>query len=196
MQIKFPEIKAEFPIVKVCELLGLELKPEPNGKYRGDCPFCERARTFVVTPEKNMCGCFSCKDNGVPDYCGDQLYLIAKMKGMKGPKEAAQWLLGDVGGTVRERVTATEPGEDRGMAPLDYLQPEHPEVELVGFEPEDAKRIGVGFAPEGMLKGNVVVPIRLDTGFLVGYIAVQDVTVGKFRFPTEKVVPIRRPKAG
>jgi DNA primase len=184
LDIKFPEVKAQFPILKVCELLGLQLKSEQGGRYyRGDCPFCERDRTFRVTPEKNMYGCFKCKESGIKDYWGDQLNLIERLKGMKDSKEAALWLLGDVGGTVQR-----EPVGGGGMEPLAYLQHDHPDVELVGFDPEDAKRIGIGYAPRGSLQGGVVVPIRLESGYLVGYIGVQDVTIGKFTFPTEKVV--------
>jgi DNA primase len=191
MEIKFPEVKSQFPILKVCGLLGLMLKREPKGTYRGSCPFCESERTFRVTPEKNLCGCFACKDNGVKDYSGDQLYLIAKVKGMKGAREAALWLLGDVGGTVQKSGRSDSSAEGvstGGMEPLTYLQHDHPDVELVGFDPEDAQRIGIGFAPRGSLQGNVVVPIRLESGFLVGYIGVQDMTLGKFTFPDEKVV--------
>jgi DNA primase len=190
-KIKFEEVKAQFPILKVCELLGLQLESEQGGRYfRGQCPFCEQGRTFRVTPDKNMCGCFKCKDAGVTDYAGDQLYLVKKIKGFKSAIEAAQWLLGDVGGKVEERV------KSETFTPLDYLNAEHADVELLGFDIEHAKRIGIGFAPEGTMRGHVLIPIRLDCGTLVGYVGIRDDVIlpKKWHFPATNLVKF--PKTG
>lgn len=203
MEIDFKAVKTEFPILKVCDLLGITLKRESNPDYyRGDCPFCQTHRTFrvTVTRDKQMWGCFRCRDDGVPDCRGDQLELVKKMKGLKDALAAAKWLAGDdecererqeanraVGGNVKE------PGE--GMAELTYLEHDHPDVELLGFDPEDAKRIGVGFAPKGTMRGQVIVPIRLKSGACVGYIGVSEVTLPReWRWPDQKIVPLRRKK--
>ena len=37
-KLKFDEVKDNFPILKVCERLGIELKRQPNGQFRTKCP--------------------------------------------------------------------------------------------------------------------------------------------------------------
>src|SRR5947207_265011 len=97
--VDFAEVKAENPIDKVVELLGIEVTKQRNGQLRGRCPIHggNDPRGFVITPSKGLWYCF--KGCGG----GDQLALIAKLKKIS-PKEAAERLTGDVGGTVQEPV--------------------------------------------------------------------------------------------
>ena len=193
MDIDFDEVKQKFPILKVCELLGIELKPETGGTFRGECPFCHKARTFRVTPSKNLSGCFNCRDNKRERYWWDSIGLVQAVKELPDALTAAKWLDGDteppvVGGTVKEPVA-------HGMKPLDNLNAECPEVELLGFEIEDAKRIGIGFQSKGTMQGHVLIPIRLEDGTLIGYLGVTDCLLPKsWQWPDRKVIPIRRPK--
>jgi len=193
--IDFAEVKSRFPILKVCELLGLELKPEQSGHFfRGQCPFCQKARTFRVTPSAGLFGCFACRDAGEPDCRGDQIALVQKIKGFKSALQAAKWLTGDEEHQVDRQPDPV--GGTRGMEELDYLDPSHDDVQLLGFEPEDAKRIGIGYAPKGTRRGEVLIPIRLTDGSCVGYIGATEITLPKeWHFPSEKIVPMRRRKA-
>jgi len=58
---------------------------------------------------------------------------------------------------------------------LDYLIHDHEAVVALGIEPEDAKRLGCGYAPRGLMKGTVAWPVRLSDGTLVGYVGCNDV---------------------
>jgi DNA primase len=169
--IDFTEVKKNVPIEKAVELLGLELKPR-NNQLRGPCPVCDGGdRVLVVTPQKSAWYCFGCKTGG------DQISLAAHIRG-EHPKDAAHYL----SGTVPERkVEAKERREkplepSKGFKELAYLVAEHEAVQALGIEPEDAERIGLGYAPRGAGRGSVMIPIRLSDGQLIGYVATQELT--------------------
>jgi DNA primase len=161
----FDEIKAANAISEVAERLGLNMN-KSGASLRGKCPACESGgnRNLVVTPGKEVYFCFS-EGKG-----GDVLQLISHVKGI-GVKDAAQWLAGP--STPKEKTTKGETPSE-GFKPLDYLQHDHEAVIALGFEPDDADRIGLGYAPRGMMKGLVTVPIRLTDGRLVGYIGISE----------------------
>jgi len=89
-----------------------------------------------------------------------------------------------VGDTAPEKkpVTASTLGgkPSEGFSPLTYLEPRHEAVEALGFDPDVAELLGIGFAPRGMMKGCVAIPIRTSDGKLAGYIGVED----PIRLPT------------
>lgn len=175
----FQEIKVRFPILKVAELLGLEIKKQANGQFRGCCPIHDGndPRGFVITPEKGLFYCF--KGCGG----GDQLALISMVKKVT-VQEAALWL---VGGDERPAKVASD------FQPIDYLEPNHEAVVAAGLEPEVAEAIGAGYAPKGTMRGNVLVPIRLPDGTLIGYIGVEEIIPPpRWHLPNQKVVKLRR----
>jgi len=63
--------------------------------------------------------------------------------------------------------------------PLDYLEADHITVEAVGLSQETAEALGIGYAPMGMMKGYVAIPIGLPTGELTGYIGITEGKVPK-----------------
>jgi DNA primase len=162
--IDFEAVKASKSIEDAVSFLGLEMV-ERNGQLRSSCPICddEGERIFVVTPKKNKFYCFKCEAGG------DQIALVAKVQGI-GMRDAAFELMGTVPEEKKHKVQPTE----RGFRPLDYLNSEHEAVEVLGFDPEDAKALGIGFAPRGLMKGMVAIPVRLPDGTLAGYIGVTD----------------------
>lgn len=164
--LDFAKIKEDHPIEKVAERLGLTLKP--NGQaLRGPCPSKPGDdRSLVVTPAKGAWYSFSAQKGG------DCISLVAFVQGV-GPKEAAQWIAGEA--TVPEKSTNSE--ARGGFKELDYIQPDHEAVIALGIEADDAKRLGIGFAPRGMMKGTVAFPIRTADGKLAGYIGVTDATL-------------------
>jgi hypothetical protein len=166
--LDFAEIKASNPIEDVALKLGLNLNK--NGKtLRGKCPVCESSgdRNLAITPEKGVYYCFT------DGKGGDVIALVAHVKGI-GAKEAAQWLSGPV--PAKEKTSKGETPTE-GFKPLSYLEPDHPAVLALGIEPDDAERIGCGFAPRGMMKGTVAFPIRSTDGKLLGYIGTIDAKV-------------------
>lgn len=161
--ICFQEVKDRVPIEQAVSMLGLDLK-EHNGQLRGECPVCGEGgpRAFVVTPKKGKWFCFGCKTGG------DQIQLVAHIQGTH-PKEAAFFLAGQ----PEEQKKKAKPAE--GFRELDYLQSDHDAVEALGFEHDVAHAVGCGYAPRGLMKGTVALPVRLPDGTLIGYIGLTDI---------------------
>lgn len=162
--VSFEEVKANVSIEQVINILNLELK-RSGEQYRGCCPIHggDNEREFVVTPEKNLWYCFKCEEGG------DQIALYSAVKGVS-PKEAALALNGP---------SEAPPAPQQGMKPLDYLESEHPAVEVLGFDPDVAEVLGIGYAKKGLMKGLVAVPIRNQNGRLVGYIGIDNAKLPK-----------------
>lgn len=168
----FEQIKADNPIETVVERLSLNLKKKGN-QLRGPCPVCGGGdRNLAVTPEKGAFYCFGGKTGG------DVIQLVAHIQGTD-VKTAAAYL----SGTVPEEKPDKKPASEGGFKELDYLQHDHEAVVAVGFDPEDAKRIGVGYSPRGVMRGHVAVPVRDTTGRLLGYLGITEALLpGSWRF--------------
>ena len=165
--LDFDAIKADHPIGDVAERLGLNLK-RSGKQMRGKCPVCEASsdRNLVITPEKGVYYCFS------DGKGGDVIALEGHVMGL-GVKDAAAWIAGDT--CHKDKTDPKERrGDERGFKPLDYLDPEHEAVLAVGFEPDDALALGIGYAPRGVLRGTVAVPVRNDDGTIAGYIGITE----------------------
>jgi DNA primase len=185
-------VKQRFPIEKVVELLGINVVKQKNGQLRGCCPIHSGndPRGFVVTPDKGLWYCFKACGGG------DQIALVAKVRDIS-PKDAAEWLA--VGGTSTRTAepSSREPVPESGsFAELAYLEASHEAVVATGLDQEIAALIGAGYAPRGTMKGNVLLPVRLRDGTLIGYVGVQEaIPPPRWNLPTEKVVPLRKQKA-
>jgi DNA primase len=169
--VDFADVKARVSIERAIELLGIPMTGK-GAQYRGACPACQSGgdRALVVTPGKGMFYCFAA---GIG---GDVIAFAAHIRRCK-PQEAAQFLVGTVQGTVPvpSTVPETAPQNQKGaLKPLDYLQADHPAVQAVGFDPETAKALGIGYAPKGLMRGSVAVPVRLEDGSLAGYIGITE----------------------
>jgi hypothetical protein len=84
-------------------------------------------------------------------------------------------------------------GTVTGLKPLD-LEYDHPAVAALGFSPEDAEQLGIGYAGKGIMKGLVVAPIRLADGYLAGYVGLEEIAKlpPRWHYPEQKVVPLKR----
>lgn len=171
--VDFAEVKAANPIEGVAERLGLELKKSGN-QLRGSCPSGEGGeRAFVITPSKGVWYSFALERGG------DVLALVELVNGCT-TKEAAQFLTGTVPlEKPNDRKSKGRPKEEaeRGFRPLDYLAPDHAAVEALGIGPNDAEQLGIGYAPRGILRGTIAVPIRTEDGTLAGYIGITEATL-------------------
>jgi len=171
MFIDFAEVKTRFSFADTVAILGVALKHSGN-QWRGPCPICRTGgeRALVVTDGKGFY-CFAARKGG------DQIALVAHIKDMP-LKEAAHWMMGTV--PVNSTVPGTVPESERGqegartLAPLSYLEADHPAVDAVGFSTEVAKRLGIGYAGKGIMRGTVAVPVRDERGVLQGYIGVTE----------------------
>lgn len=159
--VDFAELKARVSIEQVVAWLGIELK-RSGEQLRGKCPVHDGSdpRQFVVTPAKGVWYCFGdCKEGG------DAIELVAKVKGCS-TREAA--LL------MQEAFLRSAPPEQRKLPPqgLDYLNPDHALVLALGFAPEAARALGVGYANKGLMRGRVAIPLRMPDGALAGYVGI------------------------
>jgi DNA primase len=171
--LDFETIKNENPIEQVAERLGLKLKAG-NGQLRGPCPSGQGGeRALVITPAKSAFYSFGLGKGG------DVIALVALVKECS-PKEAAEWLAGDK--PPEKKRDASKAGgtkSSEGFKPLDYLEPDHEAVIALGFDPDDAKRIGVGYAPRGGCKQTVAIPVRDESGKLLGYLGITEAILPK-----------------
>lgn len=160
--IDFAVLKERLTIEQVVSMLDLKLKSS-NKQLRGACPSCKSGgeRALVVTPERQAYYCFADQKGG------DLIQLAAHIKDIS-VKDAAQFL----SSTVPEATEAKQTSEK--LQPLSYLEPEHEAVLAVGFDPEVAKALGIGYAKKGILRGTVAVPVRLPDGSLAGYIGITE----------------------
>jgi hypothetical protein len=165
--LDFQQIKQDHSIEAVAERLGLDIKKSGH-QLRAPCPACESGgeRALAITPAKGAFYCFggSCG--------GDVLQLVAHVQGCS-VKDAATWIV-DAKPEEKRRKPEPSSGEGDGFKPLDYLEAAHDAVVALGFDPEDAERIGVGYAKRGVMRGTVAVPVRLEDGTLIGYIGVTE----------------------
>ena len=97
---------------------------------------------------------------------GDLIALAAHIRKCD-VKDAAAWLDGG-------KTEKAETPKDGTFKPLD-LEYDHPAVAALGFSPEDAQALGIGYAGKGIMRGLVALPIRLEDGTLAGYVGVQDI---------------------
>lgn len=165
--IDFAELKTRLPIDQAIPLLGLNLK-FGNGQWRGPCPVCRKGgpRALVITPAKNAFYCFGGKTGG------DVIALAAHIRDCS-VKEAARFLAGegnatDSPGTVpEERRKGNEGGP--ALKPLTYLDPAHPKVLALGLAEETCRAFGAGYAPKGIMRGRLAIPIHDWSGELIAY---------------------------
>ena len=171
--IDFVTVKEQVPIDQAIERLGLSLK-ERNGQWRGPCPACQSGgeRALVVTPAKRAFYCFGGRVGG------DVIAFVAHIRDCS-MKEAAEFLAeGNSTSTSTVPRNSTSSGtvpeerskEDvRSLRPLTYLQPAHEAVLQLGLAEETCASFGAGYAPKGIMRGRLAIPIHDWNGNLVAY---------------------------
>lgn len=170
--IDFQEIKKTVTVEQGVALLGLQLKPS-GVQLRGPCPACNAGgdRALVITPAKQAFYCFGLGQGG------DVIALVAHIKGLP-MREAAAFLAGSgldqpapsgSSGQVRTPGATVPENKKAGLNPLTYLLPEHPAVQALGISPETCSHFGAGYAPKGIMRGRLAIPIHDPKGELVAY---------------------------
>lgn len=165
--VDFATLKERLPIADAIPLLGLEMK-ERGGQWRGPCPACGTGgpRALAITPEKGAFYCFAAKTGG------DVIALAAHVRDCTA-KEAARFLAGE---ETASPSPATVPNENRKgkeetpiLKPLTYLEPGHPKALALGITEDVCRAYGAGYAPKGILRGRLAIPIHDLQGALVAY---------------------------
>jgi DNA primase len=175
--VDFQELKQKISIHQCLTMLGVTLKVGGE-QMRGPCPACKTGgdRALVVTPSKNIFYCFAAKKGG------DQIALVSHIRGL-GAKEAANAIAEHYGtnilpvprnGTVPSNGTSSRGTVPQGqeakerppeaLKPLDYLLAEHEAVQALGLASEACGAFGAGYAPKGIMRGRVAIPIHDPTG--------------------------------
>lgn len=170
--VDFHQLKERISFGSAINLLGLQMKKSGN-QWRGACPACKTGgdRTLVVTDGKAWF-CFAAKKGG------DQIALAAHVRNCS-TKDAAQILSEGLAApaTVPSTVPQKEISGDearKALTPLAYLEAAHEAVLALGFDPEVAARLGIGYAGKGLMRGTVAVPIRDEHGNIAGYIGLEE----------------------
>ena len=169
--IDFAALKERLSVEEAIMLLGLSLKNR-NGQWRGPCPACNSGgdRALVVTPAKNAFYCFGIKKGG------DVIAFAAHIRDCN-VKEAAEFLAGAVGEgespdskTASNTVPEERKKEDvRSLQPLAYLEPDHEIVLALGLDEAICRQFAAGYAPKGIMRGRLAIPIHDPDGALVAY---------------------------
>ena len=167
--IDFAAVKQQHTIDQVAAMLGLSLKPSGE-QLRGKCPICdsENDRALVITPSNNVFYCHDAKEGG------DQISLVSHIQGV-GMKQAAELIVGD---TKNDPSPEEDPGTRTSNSPtspfpLQYLVYKHEMVQAIGFPALTAETLGIGYAPKGIMRGKVAVPIY-SNGSIVGYLGITE----------------------
>lgn len=167
--IDFAELKAKISIEQVLTMLQLNLKKQGE-RLRGPCPVCKSGgdRALVVTPDKGLFYCFgSCKSGG------DMIELVARVRGYAGEDRVARAGL-DIATHFGIRNSspkrAVEQDQSAGpLRPLDYLDAEHSSLRELGLSKEACVHFGAGYAPKGIMRGRLAIPIHDAEGKLLAY---------------------------
>jgi DNA primase len=185
--IDFADLKNRVSIAQCVQMLDLRMKG--NDQLRSACPSCRNGgeRALAVNISKSSYYCFS------DGKGGDQIALVAHIRGVSQREAALE---------MAEHFRIATPKQDEapkpqviatgGMKPLDYLEHTHDAVQVLGFDPETAEALGIGYASKGLMRGTIAVPIRLEDGTLAGYIGVTDIEKmpTKWQLPVSNVVAI------
>ena len=169
--IDFVELKQQVSIERAAEMLGIKLK-RSGPQLRGSCPICkeEGDRIFVITPARGLYYCFGKKCG----KGGDAITLAANVRKCS-LREAAEFLAGKGGVSATSaradssRNDSPQPLPERSLKPLDYLQATHEAVQALGLSPETCDHFGAGFAPKGIMRGRLAIPIHDRAGTLLAY---------------------------
>lgn len=172
--VDFAALKNRVAIETVLPKLGLEMN-QTGGQYRGPCPACQSGgkRALVVTPKKSAFYCFGGRIGG------DVIALVAHIQ-QCSMKDAARYLSDMMGeGSDEDRTKNstdqnTVPEErikeaTRSLQPLSYLQADHAAVEALGVTADTCVAFSAGYAPKGIMRGRLAIPIHDRSGTLVAY---------------------------
>ena len=59
--------------------------------------------------------------------------------------------------------------EPKKLEPLNYLNPSHVTLEALGLSEDTCSHFGAGYAPKGILRGRLAIPIHDPSGELIAY---------------------------
>ena len=171
--IDFAILKEQVSIEQVFPMLELDLKNKGD-QWRGACPVCESDdRSLVVTPAKQAFYCFKAKQGG------DLIAFVAHIRDL-GMRDAALAIADFCGNSTvpDERNSTSSRGtvppsaggkETQKLRPLAYLETDHKALADLGLSQATLEHFEAGYAPKGILRGRLAIPIHDLNGELVAY---------------------------
>jgi len=160
--VDFSALKERVPIADALSHLDLKLL-QRGDQFRGRCPACNSGgdRALVVTPAKQAFYCFAGGTGG------DVIALAAHIRGTD-MKTAAEFLHSQLGNPNDNQDLNSSPeetvrGDDqdvRVLKPLTYLKADHDRVRALGLDADTCAEFGAGYAPKGILRGRLAIPIH------------------------------------
>lgn len=159
----FEQVRAGVSLEDAISFLGLKLTKREGDQLRFECPHCRGAnkRALSVNLDKGF-RCFASSKSG-----NDATALVAHCRNIS-QRDAAQMLSDHF--KLQQPTPAA--AKSQGLEELDYLETDHEIVELLGLTPRALELIGGGYAPKGTMAGRLLIPLRLPTGVLAGYLGI------------------------
>jgi hypothetical protein len=161
------------------------LKQKNARQWKGTCPFCQGAESFVVTNDggRDKTGAFNCFKCPAG---GDQIELVSLVRGhaRKDPKgafaaakELDEKFLGggsrDAGNRSKGDTSPQPQREKRqGFDPEAYakaLDPGHEALAALGVDAETYRQWKAGYAGSGVHRGRLALPVTGKDGAILGY---------------------------
>jgi len=172
--VDFSELKRTTKIEDVALRLNLEGKAQ-GVQWRGACPHCKSGgpRALAINTDKGSFYCFSASTGG------DCIGLAAHVLGL-GNKEAADWIAGPQSPKREKPSSSPQPRNEERTKGFDAeayiakLDPAHEAVELLGLDADTARALSIGYCSQGILRGTVAFPIRLDDGTISGFVGITE----------------------
>jgi len=169
----FEQVRNRVSISDAVAFLGLKPTKREGDQLRFECPNCRgtNKRALSVNVDKGF-RCFASSKSG-----NDATALVAHCRGIS-QREAAEILVDHF------RLAEVQPGGSKvltdasksdvagNMQPLDYLETDHEIVEVLGLTPRALEILGGGYAPKGTMAGRLLIPLRVASGTLVGYLGI------------------------
>ena len=155
-------------------------------QWKGTCPFCKTPECFVVSNQggKDKTGAFNCFKCPAG---GDQIELVSLVRGhgrkdAKGAFAAAKELHEKFIGSAETAKAANSSGDAspqpmaekrKGFDAEAYaktLDPGHEALAAFGIDPETFRSWRSGYAPAGVNRGRLALPVTARDGTIIGYV--------------------------
>lgn len=185
-RIDFADIKRIVPMEKVIDFLGIAaLRKRSATQWKGACPFCSGLDCFVVSNDggRDKTGAFNCFKCSAG---GDQIELVSLTRGhprrdaqgaLAAAKELHAKFLSEAtrapSADSLDRSQQPQKEKRQGFDPEAYartLDPAHEALNELGLSPETLREWKAGFAPSGVNRGRLALPVCAADGTVAGYV--------------------------
>jgi hypothetical protein len=172
---EFSTIKQSITILQLLDMMGIaSLKPakakvkgEEVDVLRGECPCCKEGgdRAFVVYPHTNSYYCWSQKHGGDVLTLASRFWRIPLDEA--GRKIAAHFNL-----SAPRKPAEAENGFDAEVFQRS-LNPDAPELALIGISADTIRFYGGGYCTKPSLKGKLALPVRDIAGTIKFFMGIE-----------------------